>query len=204
MEILEDKTTKELLKETLSKGVSYHEYRTSVENLANEGKSTGTNQTEALSNYTLLNHKRMKRWDKTFKTKMDNVLKTDKKMTWIVLTESWCGDAAHSMPIMNKIVEQDPNITLKVVLRDENLELMNRFLTNGTLAIPKLIMVDDETGDVVGDWGPRPRAVLERVENFKELHGKLTSEFKEELQIWYNKDKGGNTFNDLLQLLALE
>lgn len=204
MKIMEDKTTKELLKETLSKGVSYQAYRTSVENLVNEGKSTGANQTETLSNYTLLNHKRMKRWDKTFKTKMDNVLKTDKKTTWIVLTESWCGDAAHSMPIMNKIVELDSNITLKVVLRDENLELMNRFLTNGTLAIPKLIMVDDETGDVVGDWGPRPRAVHERVENFKELHGKLTKEFKEELQIWYNKDKGENTFNDLLQLLALE
>lgn len=204
MQILENSTAKELVKESLPKGVSYQEYRTMVENLVKEGKSTGENQTEVLSNHTLLNHKRMKRWDKTFKTNVDIAHKAAKKTTWMVLTESWCGDAAHSMPIMNKIAEQNPNITFKVLLRDENLELMNRFLTNGTLSIPKLIMVDDETGEVVGDWGSRPSMANEMVENYKEQHGKLTTEFKEELQVWYNKDKGQNTVDDLVKLLTLE
>lgn len=204
MQILENSTAKELVKESLPKGISYQEYRTMVENLVKEGKSTGENQTEVLSNHTLLNHKRMKRWDKTFKTNVDIAHKAAKKTTWIVLTESWCGDAAHSMPIMNKIAEQNPNITFKVLLRDENLELMNSFLTNGTLSIPKLIMVDDETGEVVGDWGSRPSTANEMVENYKKQYGKLTTEFKEELQVWYNKDKGQNTVDDLVKLLALE
>ncbi len=204
MQILEDKTTKELIKESLSKGIPYQEYRTMLEDLVKEGKSTGENQTEVLSNHTLLNHKRMKRWDKTFKINIDIAHKANKKITWIVLTESWCGDAAHSMPIMNKVAEQNPNITFKILLRDENLGLMNHFLTNGTLSIPKLIMVDDETGEVVGEWGSRPSTANEMVENYKKKHGKLTIEFKEELQVWYNKDKGQNTVDDLLKLLALE
>lgn len=204
MQILEDKTAKELIKESLSKGIPYQEYRTMLEDLVKEGKSTGENQTEVLSNHTLLNHKRMKRWDKTFKINIDIAHKANKKITWIVLTESWCGDAAHSMPIMNKVAEQNPNITFKILLRDENLGLMNHFLTNGTLSIPKLIMVDDETGEVVGEWGSRPSTANEMVENYKKKHGKLTIEFKEELQVWYNKDKGQNTVDDLLKLLALE
>ena len=103
---------------------------------------------------------------------------------------------------MQKIAELSNGITLKVVLRDENLELMDAFLYNGGRSIPKLIALDNTTGKILGDWGPRPSIATQLVDDYKKEHGKLTPEFKQDLQVWYNKDKGQNTAQDLLGLLT--
>ncbi len=197
-------STDTLIEKSYAKAISYTEYRTLVAQLAGEGKSTGPDQSEALTNYTQLNDRRMKRWDKTLKFNeetVEKILKVDRKITWLVLTESWCGDASPALPVMNKISELNSNISLKIILRDENIDLMNRFLTHGGMSIPKLIAVDDATGNVTGDWGPRSKAATILVEDYKREHGKLTAEFKEDLQVWYNKDKGQSVLNDLLNLL---
>ncbi|WP_405268815.1 thioredoxin family protein [Cellulophaga sp. Ld12] len=211
MNILETKKTSQeisqLLSASLLKAVSYQEYRATVSALVADGLSTGTVQNDALANYTLLNDKRMKRLDKTLKFSEDvieGVSKINKKVTWLVLTESWCGDAAQTMPVMNKLASLNPNIEFKVILRDENLELMNQFLTNGTLSIPKLLMIDDATNTVFSEWGPRPSKATQLVAEYKNTHGALTPEFKQDLQIWYTKDKGVNTAKDLLSGLLLK
>ena len=147
----------------------------------------------------------MKRWDKTIKVSQDlqdRIAAFDEKITWLVITESWCGDAAHVLPVMNKITELNENIDFKVVLRDENEALMDQFLTNGSRSIPKLIMIDDKSGDVVNTYGPRPSAASKFVNDYKNTNGGLTPEFKEDLQRWYNFDKGQNTLEDLTQLLC--
>ncbi len=201
---IDSKSTRALLQESLKKAISYQDYRAMVNQLALEGKSTGTEQTETLANYTILNNRRMKRFDKTVKIDdltADKISIISRKITWLVLTESWCGDAAPTMPVMNKIAELNENIDLKVILRDENLELMDRFPYNGTLSIPRLIMIDTATNEVSGDWGPRPSVAQQMAEDYKEKHTKLSAEFKEDLQIWYNKDKGKNTIEDLTRLL---
>jgi thiol-disulfide isomerase/thioredoxin len=202
-----EKTTKDVIQKGISKAMSYRDYRILVDNLSAEGRSTGPEQTEALTNYTVLNQRRMKRLDKTLKITEEAVRKInhfDKKVTWLVLTESWCGDAAQTMPMMNKVAEHNDNISFKVILRDENLDVMNRFLTNNTMSIPKLVMVEDATGEILGDWGSRPKIASQMVIDYKNEHGMLTLEFKEDLQIWYNKDKGQSTLRDLMELLALE
>ncbi|RKR15093.1 thioredoxin-like protein [Maribacter vaceletii] len=199
-----EKETATLIKEALDIAISYEEYRDLVASLAEEEKSTGTVQTEALSNYTVLNNRRMKRLDKTIKVNevvLEKVKAYSKKITWLVLTESWCGDAAQTMPVMNKLAILNPNINLQVIQRDQNLELMNRFLVNGTLSIPKLIMLDSTTLEVLGEWGSRPTIATKMVEDYKKEHGTLTPEFKQDLQVWYNKDKGQNTIEDLVMLL---
>ncbi|PIB30838.1 thioredoxin [Maribacter sp. 4U21] len=191
----------------LGNSYSYEEYRNLVEKLAAEGKSTGPVQTEALANYTQLNDRRMKRWDKTLRFSEEAVSKitaVSKKMTWTVLTESWCGDASPALPVMNKIAELNPNIQLRVVLRDENTDLMNRFLTNGGMSIPKLIVRDDVSNEVVADWGPRSVNATKLVEDHKAVHGMIKPEFKQDIQVWYNKDKGQSILADLLLLLPLE
>jgi thiol-disulfide isomerase/thioredoxin len=147
----------------------------------------------------------MKRWDKTVKVSEEiekRIAKFNQKITWLVLTESWCGDAAHLMPVMNKIAELNENIDFKVILRDKNDELMNQFLTNGSKSIPKLIVIDNETGDVLNSYGPRPNEATKMVSDYKNDHGKLTLEFKEDLQRWYNKDKGQSTLKDLTAMLS--
>jgi hypothetical protein len=191
----------------LGNSYSYEEYRNLVEKLAAEGKSTGPVQTEALANYTQLNDRRMKRWDKTLRFSEETVSKitaVSKKMTWTVLTESWCGDASPALPVMNKIAELNPNIELRVVLRDENTDLMNQFLTNGGMSIPKLIVRDDVSNEVVADWGPRSANATKLVEDHKAVYGMIKPEFKQDIQVWYNKDKGQSIMADLLLLLPLE
>ncbi len=207
--VLEDKkeTTEELVHKGILKGVSYQEYRALVNALALEGKSTGPEQTDALINYTFLNDKRMKRLDKTLTINEDAIAKIkdfDKEITWLVLTESWCGDAAQTIPMINKVAELNDRISLKVILRDENIDIMNRFLTNEAMSIPRLVMVENQTGEVIGQWGSRPSIATQMVVDYKDEHGKLTPEFKQDLQMWYNKDKGQSTLEDLLRLLSLE
>ena len=193
---------KKLIEESLEKAISYDQYRTLVSDLIEQGKSTGEIQSDNLLNYSILNDKRMNRLDKTIeisentKNKVKNV---KKEQTWLVLTEGWCGDAAQNIPVINKIAEQNSKINLKFVLRDENPELMDQFLTNGGKAIPKLIAIDDES-NVLGTWGPRPSEATSMVTDYKEKYGKLDPEFKKDLQIWYNKNKGRNTENDLISL----
>lgn len=201
-----EKETTTLIKEALDIAISYEEYRALVASLAEEEKSTGENQTEALANYTVLNNRRMKRLDKTIKVNeavIEEVKAYSKKVTWLVLTESWCGDAAQTMPIMNKLAILNPNINFRIIQRDQNLQLMNRFLVNGTLSIPKLIMIDNDTLEVLGEWGSRPTIAAKMVEDYKKEHGTLTPEFKQDLQVWYNKDKGQNTIQDLVKLLGV-
>ncbi len=201
---LKDKTQKIIIEESLKKSMSYAEYRNLVSELVENKSTSGADKTEALIDYTILNDRRMKRWDKTVKVSgeiIERVKNFEKNITWLVLTESWCGDAAHLMPVMNKLAELNSNIDYKVVLRDENEDLMNEFLTNGGQSIPKLIAIDNTSDEVIGAFGPRPTEATKMVNAYKEEHGALTPEFKEDLQRWYNKDKGQTAIQDLLRLL---
>ncbi len=204
MEVLSQNTVQDIINESLKKSISYQEYRALVSDLVAKEATTGTEQTEALINYTMLNDRRMKRWDKTIKVSEDISQKMEalnSKQTWLVLTESWCGDAAHVMPAIHKLAELNDNIDFKVVMRDENEDLMNEFLTNGGKSIPKLILIDETTGTVLDSYGPRPSKATKMVNDYKAEHGKLTPEFKEDLQRWYNKDKGQNVLNDLVKIV---
>jgi len=193
-----------IINESLQKAITYKEYRNLVADLLSQNKSTGSQQNEALLNYSKLNNARMKRLDKTIKLSdevISNIQNSNNQYTWLVLTEGWCGDAAQTLPIINKIAEITDKIDLKVVLRDENEALMNRFLTNGNKAIPKLIAIENKTNTVVNSWGPRPSIATNMVANYKEKHGSLDAEFKKDLQVWYNKNKWKNTQEDIIELI---
>lgn len=206
MIVTENMTQKDIINQSLEQSMSYDQYVDLVSELTENNSTTGPDKSEAMANYTMLNDRRIKRWNKTVKVSDEakSVVKGfNKDQTWLVLTESWCGDAAHIMPVINKVAELNENINYRVILRDENEALMNEFLTNGGKAIPKLIMVDNKTEEVVGTFGPRPSSATELVNAYKAEHGKLTPEFKEDLQRWYNKDKGQTTIADLVNLLSV-
>jgi len=199
-----EKSKEQIVEEALPNAISYQEYRQLIDDHAAQETSTGPNQTEALTNYTMLNQRRMKRLDKTTKIQEADIAKIKNfkgNVTWLVITESWCGDAAQTMPVMQKIADLSDGIEVKVILRDENLELIDAFLYNGGRSIPKLVAIDNTSGNVITDWGPRPSKATKMVNDYKEAHGKLTPEFKQDLQVWYNKDKGQNTVEDLIGLL---
>ena len=194
---------KALIQQCLAKSYSYQEYRKLVSDLLAEGKSTGPNQTEDLTHFSMLNVKRMERLDKKIELSEDTILrlqKLDKKQLWLVLTEGGCGDAAQNLPVIEKMAKQSSHIELRLILRDENPEVMNLFLTNGAQAIPKLISFDEEL-NVLFTWGARPSIATQMVTDYKAKHGKLDPEFKKNLQVWYNKDKGQNVQSDVVTLI---
>ena len=191
------------IKQALENSFSYADYRKKVTNLIAEGKSTGHEQSEDLLKYTELNETRMNRLEKTIeitdevKNKLQNL---DKKYIWLVLSEGWCGDAAQIVPVIHKMAEATDKVELKIALRDDNDALMQHFLTNGGKAIPKLIVLDAETLEVVLDWGPRPHGAKQLILDYKAAHGVVDEPAKIELQKWYLHDKGISIQNEIVEM----
>jgi hypothetical protein len=191
----------------LQKSMTYEAYKQLVEDLLAAGKATGPQQSEAMVHYSQLNVQRMHRVEKTIQILpevKDQLLRVSRPQTWLVLSEGWCGDASQSLPVMKALADLNPNIQLRVLLRDENPELMDQYLTNGIArSIPKLIALDPETGTVLFTWGPRPAALQESFYGMRS-EGLPYDVIKEELQRWYNKDKTDIIQRELAALLKAQ
>lgn len=188
----------------LFKSHDYHEYRKLISDLLFEGKATGNEQSESLVLYSNLNVTRMNLLDKTIQISEKNIEKLKslkKKYIWLVLAEGWCADSAQIVPILNKMAHESGAIDLKIVLPEENEDLMCLFMTNGTWAIPKLVVVDKESGTIYGSWGPRPKGADDFVEISKEKHDVADEVAKNELQMWYLHDKGESIQEELIGLM---
>ncbi|NNF00733.1 MAG: thioredoxin family protein [Pyrinomonadaceae bacterium] len=179
------------MKKYIEQGMEYSEYIGLIDRLLDQRKTTGPNQSEEMFNYGKLNRQRMRRLGKTVdlsESLAKRARSIERKMVWLIITESWCGDAAQSIPIFEKIARESSNIKTIYVFRDENLELMDKYLTNDARSIPKLIALDSETLEELGTWGPRPRRAMEYFYEMRET-GLEKSEMMENLQRWYLKDK---------------
>ncbi|MEQ8926173.1 MAG: thioredoxin family protein [Fulvivirga sp.] len=183
-------------------GLTYSEYRELIQRLLRINKTTGDNHSEKMLDYTRLNEQRMNKWEKIaqitdeLKTTVANI---KDKQYWLVLTEGWCGDAAQNIPVINKISTLSPFVELRLLLRDENLDIMDEYLTDGGRSIPKLIILNEEFLELT-QWGPRPEAGQEKVKRMKA--GELThEEFATELHTWYAKDRSISLQSELNKLL---
>ena len=176
----------------VEKAITYEAYVKLISDLLAAGRTTGPDQSEAMVHYTELNQQRMHRVEKSMVLlpQAETLIRSiSLPQTWLVLTEAWCGDAAHSVPIMHALAALNPLIDLRLLLRDENPELMDQYLTNGvSRSIPKLIGLDSATMEELFTWGPRP-APLQEIFTRLKLDGTEFHAIKEELQRWYNKDK---------------
>jgi hypothetical protein len=107
----------------------------------------------------------------------------------IVLTADWCGDATLNVPILQRIAEES-NIELRYLIRDENLELMDQYLTNGkSRAIPIFIFMD-QTGNETMMWGPRAPHVEDLVTSLRsELPPADSADFQEAQKNMYREFK---------------
>ncbi len=182
---------------------TYPEYREMIDRLLTLNKTTGSIQTEGYLEYTRMNVKRMNRWDKTAKisSEMEEMIKSiSVPIVFLVITEAWCGDAAQSIPYISKLTDLNPNIHLKLILRDENPELMDAYLTEGARSIPKLIVLNDKLEEL-GTWGPRPKYLQDRLKAYKlDPMGVSSKEFSEGTHLWYAKDKNQSLERELMDL----
>jgi thioredoxin-like negative regulator of GroEL len=189
----------------LQKEYSYAEYRKLIVDLLQEDKVTGIEQSEDLLNYSALNETRMHRLDKTIAIIDENIVllqSIKNNYIWLVLSEGWCGDAAQILPVLNKMaLASSGKIELKIVLRDENEELMNLFLTNGSKSVPKLIVLEKASLNVEANWGPRPLGAVHLIQDYKEKHGRIDETVKTDLQLWYLHDKGISAQNEIMNLM---
>ena len=195
---------KSIIEKSISQSHSYTDYRNQIKALLNEGKSTGNEQSEALTHYSELNETRMNRLEKTIVIADENVQKLQglqREYIWLVISEGWCGDAAQLLPFFYKMAQLSKKIKLEIVFRDENDDLMNLFLTNGTKSIPKLIIVDKNTLEVLGDFGPRPFGATQLILDYKTQHGLIDEKAKTDLQLWYLHDKGLSTQKEIMDLM---
>lgn len=119
----------------------------------------------------------------------------------LVISEDWCGDAFNTVPVMARLAEVLPNIQIRVVKRDENVELMNEFLTNGSQSIPLVIVLRPDFS-VAGRWGPRPPELQDFVLTEKKAGVRPVDEIYREVRRWYARDKGESTLRQLLDVMS--
>jgi hypothetical protein len=118
----------------------------------------------------------------------------------LVLAEDWCGDASNTIPILAKWAEQVDGLDLRIIRRDEHPEVMDRYLTNGSRSIPLVIVLDDE-GSPVGNWGPRPDELQDFVMD-KKAHVEK-KELYRPVRRWYARDRGEATICEVAAVAGI-
>lgn len=193
----------DLLRSKAGQAMDLDAYVRLFEQLVSEGRTTGPVQNEDMVAYTKLN---LARWRRVMKTidlvpEAKQVLHGAPALTWLVLTEPWCGDAAQVVPVLAALAKQVPGTELRLLLRDDHLDLMDRYLTQGGRSIPKLVAFEPHTGEERFTWGPRPRAAQELVVALREQHGGDWKPAAEALHRWYQADATQSTQREMLALL---
>ncbi len=154
-------------------------------------------------NYTRLNDARQNRWLKIASLNVQLVKflqNLTRPQRWEVITEPWCGDASHILPILHLLAQKMEKVTLSIQLRDADSEI-EKYLTDGKKAIPILI-VRDEDGNDLFHWGPRPQPTQTLYNELKQAETSL-DDLKIAVQKWYNEDKAVILQEELLAKFRL-
>ncbi len=158
---------------------------------------------QELVQYYAINLQRMRRIHKTFKfsnAQKKRIEAIENNFKILIITEGWCGDASQIVPIVERLAEA-LKVECKFVLRDQHMDLMENYKTNNTISIPIIVGVDQE-GEELFRFGPRPARGMEILTKFKENPDRYSKEeFHEDLQRYYNENKGEDTVNELLDLI---
>lgn len=185
----------------VEKGIPYSDYLDKIKIQLSELEING--DPKNIANYYALNLRRIERLDKSFKLSPEQIVALEHvnpEFTLLVISEGWCGDAAQSMPIVNTMMTQI-GVKQKIVFRDENEELIDLYLTNGSRSIPIYIGVDSN-GNELFRYGPRPEEGQKMLKMHKENPEVYTSdEFHKDLQVWYNKNAGQDIVNELTEIM---
>ena len=116
----------------------------------------------------------------------------------LVLSEDWCGDAVNTLPVIAKLAASSPNLDLRVLARDRNLDLMDVHLSGTSRAIP-VVMVLDETYRERAWWGSRPAELQAWV--LANGHALDKEARYHEVRRWYARDGGRTTLEEVVATL---
>lgn len=125
---------------------------------------------------------------------------TGRQWHLLVISEEWCNDAVNLLPWLEAMVKTSPQLDMRFIERDQNLDLMDQHLTSGTKrAIPVVLVLDDEFIEV-GWWGPRPHA-MQQWHGSHEAQALTKEERYKELRARYARDRGVSTMEEVTQLI---
>ncbi|MEM1054275.1 MAG: thioredoxin family protein [Bacteroidota bacterium] len=117
----------------------------------------------------------------------------------LVLSADWCGDASNTVPILARLAEQTEGLDLRVLDRDDHLDLMDEHLTGGTARSIPVVLLLDANGKERGWWGPRP-ADLQAWVKTAGMELETDARYRE-VRKWYARDKGQTTFHEVLSMI---
>lgn len=121
-----------------------------------------------------------------------------RRLRVLILGEDWCGDVVQSLPPIIRMLEQSPTIEYRIFKRDENSDIMHRYLTDGAKAIPYLVFMDSDMNELA-TWGPRPdecQAIL------RSNKGKIPmDEIYPQMRSWYKQNGNGPLVEEVLAIL---
>jgi hypothetical protein len=120
---------------------------------------------------------------------------------WAIITEGWCGDASHTVPIIEAVAEASGgHLATRYFLRDSHPDLIDRYLTNGGRAIPIAVVLHANSLTEVGVWGPRP-APLQAIHQDLKARAVPFKEVIATVNAWYDQDASRTTQQELLALV---
>jgi hypothetical protein len=85
-----------------------------------------------------------------------------KRLRVLVLAEDWCGDVVANLPILGRLANEVETLDVRVFYRDQNLDLMERWLNQGKYQSIPVFVFFDENFRELGHWIERPASVTER------------------------------------------
>lgn len=185
------------IKNYWNNAISFEQYLKDVEN------EILSDRIPEFTPYYELNKKRMDRLLNTYRVEEAQVARFEElnySGKLLIISEGWCGDAAQSLPVIYRFFEK--YLEIKIVYRDQNEDLMNQYLTNGSKSIP-IVLILNENKEVVAHWGPRPEFGNELFRKFKNDEEAYSKEkLMEDMQMAYNKDKGAAIIEEMINTIA--
>lgn len=198
--------------DSLDKRMTYADYVAKTIDLLREGKTSTTEvkPNPSIHLYTEQNVERMQNLDKTIVLAggtLEKLSKIIEKQTWLTISEGWCGDASQVVPVIERMAAANPNIAHQLIFRDEHLDIMDAFLTDGGRSIPKTIVLDAD-GNVLNTWGPRPSGLQIVVDELRQKMSTMTKDeqkayfedVKKVVHDWYGEDKTASTQREFMAI----
>jgi len=85
-----------------------------------------------------------------------------KPLRVLVLAEDWCGDVVANLPVLGRLAKEVPTLDARIFYRDQNPDLMERWLNEGKYQSIPVFVFFDENFRELGHWIERPASVTER------------------------------------------
>ena len=190
------------MKKYWEKGISFEEYFKKTEEIVNKDKEKLTPAEKEMLEYYKLGVQRMSRMMKVYKPDEEQVKTLENKNfkgKILIISEGWCGDAGQTVPAVSLFFEGKNEV--RIVYRDENPDLIDQFLTNGTRSIPIVVILDENDG-VIAHWGPRPAYGTELLKKYKaDPENYPKTQFYNDLQVYYAKNRGYDVIMEILDLI---